>query len=200
MVSGHEKKQKHLYTVTTDGKTSKYLTYSETDATVWSYDEEVNAWYTNIGGTDYVMGTYSTYKTFCISEKSYITAANSGVSQFPAHFADKAAAEALDPGAGITIYQTPEEIVKAVYALEKDKVLSAGHQYTLTGVITSIPSAWSDDYGNITVIIVVGDMTDKPIECFRLKGEGANYLEVGNTITVSGKLTKYNNNTESGKV
>ena len=196
-------KKLYIYAYTVkgdDGKVSKYLTYSETDSTVWSYDEEVNAWYTNIGGTDYVMGTYSTYKTFCISEKSYITAANSGVSQFPAHFADKAAAEALDPAAGITIYQTPEEIVKAVYALEKGKVLSAGHQYTLTGVITKVNSAYDAGYGNITVTIVVNGMTNYPIECFRMKGDGADKIKKGDTITVKGELLKYDNGSEEGKV
>ncbi|MBQ2001365.1 MAG: hypothetical protein II241_06245, partial [Clostridia bacterium] len=43
-------------------------------------------------------------------------------------------------------------------------------------------------------------MTDKPIECFRLKGEGANNLMVGDTITVTGELLKYDNKTETGKV
>ena len=191
----------HAYTQTgDDGKVSKFLTYAESSDCVWVYDEEVNAWYTTIGKTDYVLGTYSTYKTFCISEKSYISASNSGVSQFPGHFADKAAAEALDPAAGITVYTTPEEIVKAAYALEKGKVLSAGYAYTLTGVITKVNSAYDAGYGNITVTIVVNGMTDYPIECFRMKGDGVDKIKKGDTITVKGELLKYDNGSEDGKV
>ncbi|MBQ2939223.1 MAG: OB-fold nucleic acid binding domain-containing protein, partial [Clostridia bacterium] len=191
----------NAYTVTgDDGKVSKYLTYAESTDSVWTYDAEVNAWCTTIGKTEYVLGTYSTYKTFCISEKSYISAANTGVSQFPAGFADKAAAEALDPNAGITIYKTPAEIVKAAYALEVGKVLSAGYQYTLTGVITKVNSAYDPGYGNVTVTIVVDGMTEYPIECYRLKGDGADKIKKGDTITVKGELLKYDNGTDEGKV
>ena len=188
-------------TVTSDdGKTSKYIAYSATEGTTWTYKSETNGWYATISGAEYVVGTYGSYNTFSISDSSYLTAENSGSTQFPGGLMLKEVAEAMTPSEGPTIYETPEEIVNAVYALDLGGYLSGGHTYTLTGVITEIPSPWSDDYGNISVVIVVGDMTDKPIECFRLKGEGAQNLEIGNTITVSGKLTKYNNNTETGKV
>ena len=193
----------YLYAKTTtsdDGKVSKYVGYSTEQGTTWTYKSETNGWYTTIDGVEYVVGTYGTYNTFCISESTHLTVENSGKTQFPGGLMLKDVAEAMTPSAGPTIYETPEEIVNAVYDLEIGGVLSGGHKYTLTGVITSIPSAWSDDYGNITVVIVVGDMTDKPIECFRLKGEGANNLMVGDTITVTGELLKYNNNTETGKV
>ncbi len=183
-----------------DGKVSKYISYSAEEGTTWIYKSEVNGWFTSIDGGEYVVGTYGSYNTFSISEASFLTAENSGKTQFPGGLMKKEIAEAMTPSEGPTIYETPEEIVNAVYELELGGYLSGGHEYTLTGVITEIPSPWSDDYGNISVVIVVGDMTDKPIECFRLKGEGANNLEVGNTITVKGKLTKYNNNTETGKV
>ena len=193
----------YLYAKTTtsdDGKVSKYVGYSTEQGTTWTYKSETNGWYTTIDGVEYVVGTYGTYNTFCISESTHLTVENSGKTQVPGGLMLKDVAEAMTPSAGPTIYETPEEIVNAVYDLEIGGVLSGGHKYTLTGVITSIPSAWSDDYGNITVVIVVGDMTDKPIECFRLKGEGANNLMVGDTITVTGELLKYNNNTETGKV
>ena len=193
----------YVYAKTTtsdDGKVSKYIGYSTEQGTTWIYKSETNAWFTTIDGLEYVVGTYGSYNTFCISDASFMTPESSGTSQFPGGLMLKDVAEAMTPSAGPTIYETPEEIVNAVYELELGGILSGGHKYTLTGVITSIPSAWSDDYGNITVVIVVGDMTDKPIECFRLKGEGANNLMVGDTITVTGELLKYNNNTETGKV
>ena len=198
-IGGAKKYLKASTTTSDDGKVSKYINYADEGST-WIYKSETNGWYTTIDGAEYVVGTYGSYNTFSISDSSYLSAENSGKTQFPGGLMLKEVAEAMTPSEGPTIYETPEEIVNAVYALDLGGYLSGGHTYTLTGVITEIPSPWSDDYGNISVVIVVGDMTDKPIECFRLKGEGAQNLEVGNTITVSGKLTKYNNNTETGKV
>ncbi len=188
-------------TVTSDdGKVSKYINYDAAEGTTWTYKSETNGWYATVDGAEYVVGTYGTYNTFCISEASFLTVENSGVTQFPGGLMKKDVAEAMTPSEGPTIYETPEEIVNAAYELELGAILSGGHTYTLTGVITDIPSPWDDGYGNITVVIVVGDMTDKPIECFRLKGEGAQHLEVGNTITVSGQILKYDNKSETGKV
>ena len=193
----------YVYAKTTtseDGKVSKYIGYSTEEGTTWTYKSETNAWYTTIEGLEYVVGTYGSYNTFCISDSSFMTPESSGTSQFPGGLMLKEVAESMTPSVGPTIYKTPEEIVNAVYALDIGGILSGGHKYTLTGVITSIPSAWSDDYQNITVVIVVNGMTDKPIECFRLKGDGANKLAVGDTITVTGELLKYDNKTETGKV
>ena len=193
----------YVYAKTTtsdDGKVSKYIGYSTEEGTTWTYKSETNAWYTTIEGLEYVVGTYGTYSTFCISESSYMTPESSGTSQFPGGLMLKEVAETMTPSEGPTIYETPEEILNAAYALGLNGILSGGHKYTLTGVITEIPSAWSDDYGNITVVIVVGGMTDKPIECFRLKGEGAKNLMVGDTITVTGEILKYDNKSETGKV
>ena len=91
---------------------------------------------------------------------------------------------------GCTLNASAEDIVDAAYALEKGKSLS-GNQ-TLTGVITSVDTAYSDQYKNITVTIVITGREDKPIQCFRMKGEGAETLKVGDTITVTGSLTNYN--------
>ncbi len=82
-----------------------------------------------------------------------------------------------------------EEILNAAYALEKDASLE-GTQ-TLTGVIVSVDSAYNSQYGNVTVTILVNDITDKPMKCFRIKGTGADTIKVGDTITVSGTITNY---------
>ncbi len=84
---------------------------------------------------------------------------------------------------------TPEEIVNAVYDLDPGAFLNGN--FTLTGVITSIDTPFNPDYNNVTVTIVVNNMTDKPIMCYRLQGNGADDLAVGDTITVSGLLKKY---------
>ncbi len=92
-------------------------------------------------------------------------------------------------------YTTPEEIVNAAYALEAGATLPGG-PYTLTGIITSVDTAYSSDYKNITVTMQVGEMKDKPIQCFRLKGTDAEKLGVGDEITVTGTLKNYNGKIE----
>lgn len=84
---------------------------------------------------------------------------------------------------------TQEEIVNAAYELAEDTSLEG--TYTLTGKIISIDDPYNSSYNNITVTIVVGDMTDKPIKCYRMKGTGADVIAVNDTITVTGTLTNY---------
>ena len=81
------------------------------------------------------------------------------------------------------VYTTPEEIVNAAWALEKGATLEGG-LYTLTGVITKVDTPYDSGYKNVTVTIVIDGMDDKPIVCFRLKGDGADTIKVGDTITV----------------
>ncbi len=298
-------------TVKEDGKVSKYLGLSATDSSVWVYKQEVNAWYTvidtNGANIEYAAGTYNTYDTFGISELSYFSAENTGISQFPLSLMKKSVAEEMAPdvlspipttltsikdfnaiasalaagassaekylikgtitevqnatygnviltdeagdsilvyglydkdgsnrydkldyvpvvgdtitvagvamnyndtknemvdgwiqaiekgngeGGGSTTTMTPEEIVNAAWALETDTTLENG-PYTLTGVITEIGDAYNTQYKNVTITIVVNNMTDKPIVCFRLKGTGADVIKVGDTVTVKGDLMNY---------
>ena len=62
---------------------------------------------------------------------------------------------------------------------------------TITGVISNIDTAWSDEYKNITVTILVSGLENYAIMCYRLSGEGAKDLAVGDTITVTGILKNY---------
>ncbi len=84
---------------------------------------------------------------------------------------------------------TYAEIVDLCYALEDQ----AGTEdaYRLCGTVTSIDTPWSEDYQNITVTISVAGKEEQPIQCYRLKGEGAKDLAVGDTITVEGTLKNY---------
>ena len=88
----------------------------------------------------------------------------------------------------------PTVIVDAAYALEKGESLE-GTQ-TLTGIITKVNSEYSEKYGNITVTIAVAGRADKPIECYRLTGTGADTIAAGDTITVSGIIKNYNGTIE----
>ncbi|MBE6548520.1 MAG: hypothetical protein E7667_06585 [Ruminococcaceae bacterium] len=64
-----------------EGKLS--VKYDAAGVCVYAYDATINAWVTNFDGTDYYLGTYSNYNTVNASKTSYISAENTGVSQFP---------------------------------------------------------------------------------------------------------------------
>ena len=69
-------------------------------------------------------------------------------------------------------------------------------EFRLYGKIVKIDTPWSDQYKNITVTIQVGELADKPMMCYRLAGDGANKLAVGDMITVEGKIKNYNGTIE----
>ena len=81
------------------------------------------------------------------------------------------------------------EIVDAAYALEEGE--SLGYEATLTGEVTAIDTPYSPDYKNITVSMKITGREDKPIMCYRMKGEGADKVMPGDIITVTGMLKNY---------
>ncbi len=82
-----------------------------------------------------------------------------------------------------------ETILNDAYALEEGKKMES--EVTLTGKITSVDTPYSAQYKNVTVTIVIEGYDDKPIKCYRLAGEGADGLAVGDTITVTGIIANY---------
>ena len=171
-----------------DGKTSKVLSYTDSTETVWTYKEEVNAWLTTIEGEDYVIGTYGTYATLSISAATYITAENTGKTQFPAHLVLKSDAENFTPDTPDTP-ETPDDTetpdTPAGEATIAD-VLAAedGTAVVVKGIVSEIKTAWSDQYNNISVFITDG--TNK-VQCFRL----ATKVEVGDIVVVTGTVGSF---------
>jgi len=90
-----------------------------------------------------------------------------------------------------------EEIVLAAYKLADGEYLPKAVR--LSGKITAIPTAYSADYRNITVNIQVFALADNPIQCYRLSGEGCADLQVGDLITVEGKIKNYKGTIEFDK-
>ena len=110
-------------------------------------------------------------------------------------------------GSGSAATPTPTPFPEDPTAEEIWDAVNAGsltnYQCTLTGVVTEIVSAYSTQYQNISVKMVVDGLESKPFECFRMKnganitaGEGVEALKVGDTITVSGKVVKYGSKIE----
>ena len=178
---------------------------TDTPDAVWTYDAASKLYvvalndgkYTN----NYYLGTYNDYKTISASDAYYISgdkASAYGESQFAAILMKEVPTwdfgEKEEPFVKPT---TPKEIVDAAYALDSGDTLAEG-PYTLTGVITKV-GTYNTQYKDVTVVIVVDGMTDKPIECYALKGEGNDALKVGDTITVTGNIKNFNGTIEFDK-
>jgi len=97
--------------------------------------------------------------------------------------------ESVVPGERVKAPDDPKQIVDEAYALGANQSLK--YEATLTGKITQIKDPYSDQYKNITVVMVVAGRENKPITCYRMKGTGADDLDVGDTITVKGYITNY---------
>ena len=94
---------------------------------------------------------------------------------------------------GCTLYilapNDPKQIVADAYALGESEELP--YEATLTGKIVSIDDAYSSQYKNITVTMAVEGCEDKPIVCYRMKGDGVENLKVGDTITAVGTIKNF---------
>ena len=90
----------------------------------------------------------------------------------------------------VPVPSDPRQIVEDAFALEPGASLP--YTATLTGKVTEIVSPYSPEYRNISVNIEVEAFDGtRIIECFRLNGEGVEYLTIGDTITVSGTIERY---------
>ena len=80
------------------------------------------------------------------------------------------------------------EILDKAYALSDGGKLDGTP--SLTGDITEIKTPWDAASKSISVVMQVGDATDKLVLCTGLQGEGAEGLAVGDNICVTGTLGK----------
>ena len=179
-----------------------YQTATEQTPTVYAMNTQYKYLTTTVNNVEYTLGTYTnskdgvTYETLSASKSSFLSDPSViGVTQFPAWFIDPNGTGS-NPGGnqggnqgGNTGTMTPEQIVDAAYALTEGSSME-GTQ-TLTGVICSVDKEYDAEFKNVTVTIIVGNKTDKAIQCFRMTGAGADVIKVGDTITVSGTLKNY---------
>lgn len=104
-----------------------------------------------------------------------------------AEFLFKVKAIEIDNGTGEN--SDVANIINQAFALADGESLS--EPSTLTGKVLSVDTAYSAQYKNVTVTIVVEGFEDKAIKCYRLAGDGADTLAVGDTVTVTGTIKNY---------
>ena len=85
------------------------------------------------------------------------------------------------------------DLLAECYALEKDATYGS---VILEGVIVGIDTAYNSQYGNVSVVIQVGDYSNHLMLCYRLKGDNAADLKVGDVIKVTGTIVNYNGKIE----
>ncbi len=141
-----------------EGKTtkSKYLRLTE-EGNVWYYKADCNAWFTKLDGAEYVVGSYSTYDTFSISEGSYMRPEVSGVTQFPCVLVPSDVADKLAPSEKPEEPETPELpaadstlTIAQIIELAADmtsNVYSEGKYY----VVGEITEVYNETYGNMYI-------------------------------------------------
>ena len=177
-----------------DGKVKATVTTEPSN--VWTWDAERKTFTMTVNEATWYLGCYNTFSTFSASDVSYIADVSKiGDSQFPAGLYTVEGFMDLQPAFEEEVVDfstmTAAEIVAYAYGLKDGEAAPA--EATLTGVITEVKTAWSDDYKNITVII---EVEGKTIECFCLKGDDASALVVGDTITVTGILKNFSGTVE----
>ena len=97
--------------------------------------------------------------------------------------------ERIVPGERVQAPEDMKQIVDEAYKLGANKSLP--YEATLTGEIVEIGQPYDPSYKNITVTIAVEGREDKPIVCYRMKGDGCEKLKVTDIITVTGYITNY---------
>ena len=80
----------------------------------------------------------------------------------------------------------PATILNMAYALEDGESING--VFVLTGTITTY--AYSNDFGDAGITIVVEGFEDMPMFCYQTKGVGVQNLKVGDVITVTATVIK----------
>ena len=184
-----------------DGDTTKGTLKFDTVVpdTYYTYSTEYNTLvYTSVTGEQFYLGSSGTYKSISCSAIENV----SGATSYPARLYGPGGVEETLPEQTLpTIPEnyTSQNVVDALYQLQPGQTIDK--TYEITGKVTSIKEAYSAQYSNISVWIVVEGREDKPVLVYHAKDEGGLGIEnikVGDTITARGPLTNYNGTFETG--
>lgn len=162
-----------------------YINFKYEDApnAAWVFNTEFNTITCTVDGKEAFIGTRGTYNTF--GGYSVDELAN----DYPARFFF------VEEGGNTEPEPKPEPSVKditipAVLEAAKDledKAKLEG-QYKVTGKVTEVTGAYSDQYKNVTFIITDGTNT---LEIFRAKGDEAANIAANDTVVLIGEVQKY---------
>ena len=169
----------------------------DTYTQVWQWNDEAGVMYYNVSGTDYYLGTYSSWETISASKMDYILGdnlADIGVSQFTAQFEIASTTEPGTPDPGPDT-PDPEPTTVEKKTLAEFLALEDGETYyEISGTIVKIANT---TYGNVyisdgeTVVYLYGlastTFTSNPKD-FETLG-----LEVGMNVVVHSQKSSYNN-------
>ena len=168
---------------------------------VYAYNETVNAWVTNMDGTDYYLGTYNSFNTISASKLSYINADNTGVSQFPANivaieFVTEGGDDVTPPAGGDdntgddntgddnTGDDNTGDDTTSVTTIPGALAAADGTAVVLRGVVVSA-DAWNTTHNNMSVTIK--DADGNTIYVYRLGTQ----VGLGDEIIVTGIMGSY---------
>ena len=170
--------------------TSKRLQYADSTTNVWTYDSEYKVWCVTINGAVYMIGTYGTYETFCISDYSYITGSQAST-QYPASFITPEQAAALEPFQKADASTAPE--VGKGYVLSADNAggtlyFVGGLQAATSGDNTGNRFTGSFEEADATVVFVAAG-TDADTFLLYYVIDGASKYVVINDTSIGGDLT-----------
>ena len=180
-----------------ENKYSKYIGLSTENASVFSYNAELGGvWTVLLDGNTFGVGTYSDYKTICISESTHFAPEKIGVSQFVVQFMTSEYASTLAPDEEIKVEEPAANstlTIKEALELGVAVPTYTTNKYYVTGEITNIYNA---QYGNMYIKDAEGNEL-----CIygTYDATGANRFDamenapaVGDTITVYGVIGNYN--------
>lgn len=162
-----------------------YINFKYEDApnAAWVFNTEFNTITCTVDGKEVFIGTRGTYNTF--GGYSVDELAN----DYPARlfFVEEGGNTEPEPKPEPSVKDiTIPEVLAAAKDLE-DKAKLEG-QFKVTGKVTEVTGAYSEQYKNVTFIITDGTNT---LEIFRAKGDEAANIAANDTVVLVGEVQKY---------
>ena len=198
--------------ITNDGKAALV---TENPVSVFNYVAETNIWSTTNNGTAYYLGTYydtknnKSFTTISASKASYVTAENTGDTQYPAgfaimevvvenahthEFADATCTAPKTCECGATEgealgHNIVEKVCTGcgakVVTVTEAAALADGTLVFIEATVSKITYAWSDSAKNMSVDLTDGTTT---LNAYKL----ATKVGAGDVIVIYGKVSSYN--------
>ncbi|MBQ8414267.1 MAG: hypothetical protein IJX58_03365 [Clostridia bacterium] len=182
-----------------ENKFSKYIGLSTENASVFSYNAEMGGvWTVLIEGNTFGVGTYSDFKTICISEGSFFSTDVIGVSQFVLQFMTTEYANTLTPDEEQKINEPENNSTLTIPEINEHASQRPHNNYTdgkfyVTGTIDSVSN---NQYGNL----IIKDAEGNTLTIYgSYDATGANRYDamanapvVGDEVTLYGVIGNYN--------